>query len=139
MTLKTVLPLLMVLLAGPAVAGPGPGPYNDGPHMDIDKLAILLDLDEYQKQQVGEIVAARKEERDALRAEIEESGERPDPATVREWHESSQAELRESLAAVLSPEQLEKFEILAERPTQRMLRHRGRPDRAGADDGAAAE
>ncbi|HEX5788050.1 MAG TPA: hypothetical protein VFY03_07705 [Woeseiaceae bacterium] len=134
MTLKTVLPLLLVLLAGPAVAGPGPGPY-----MDIDKLAILLDLDEYQKQQVGEIVAARKEERDALRAEIEAGGERPDLATVREWHESSQAELRESLAAVLSAEQLEKFEILAERPMQRMLRHRDRPDRAGADDGAAVE
>lgn len=121
MTINTALSIALLLLAGPVVAAPPPG-------MDIDKLAILLDLDEYQKQQVQDVLDARRTAFEAERAKFEATGERPDFDAIKARRDAAREETLASLADVLSPEQLEKFEILSERPTMRHIRRHDRPD-----------
>jgi len=84
-----------------------PGP----PMFDIDKLAILLELDAYQQTEVERIFAERRESMMALR---DAGGERPTREEMRAAREAARTETLTQLGAVLSVEQLEKFEALTE-------------------------
>ena len=85
--------------------------------MDIDRLAILLDLDPYQK---GEVERVLKEQRDAMLAAREaravEGAERLSFEDVRASREALQQETLTKLSAVLSELQVTKFKLLTERP-----------------------
>ena len=114
---------------GPPPGGRGLGaPGGPG---DIERLTILLDLDTYQK---GEVERVLKEQRAAFVAEREAaqaSGEKPlyqprtSPDKVRE-------DTLTKLQSVLTPQQLEKFKVLTERPGPGPGR-RGPPPAPGAE------
>ncbi len=112
--IKSVLLILPFVAAAAAAQPPGPPP---GARMDIDRLAILLDLDPYQK---GEVERVLKEQRDAMLAAREaraaEGAERPSFEDVRASREALQQETLTKLSAVLSELQITKFKLLTERP-----------------------
>jgi Spy/CpxP family protein refolding chaperone len=122
--MKQLKYLVAVLgLAAAAVSAQPPGPPG-GPHggpgfgarFDIDQLAVLLDLDAYQK---GEVQRVLTEQRDAMRAERKQhqaSGERPSFDEMRAQREQNQQALLGKLATVLSDSQMAKFKILMEPP-----------------------
>jgi len=133
-TANTVLRPLFVLfvLLVTVHATAEPGPRHDGPRMDIDNLAVLLDLDDYQKQEVDNILTAQRDAAQAKREEFRASGTRPDRETMRAEHEAMRSATLDELAVVLTPAQIEKFELLMEQ-------HRPRKPRHARDAGAEPE
>jgi hypothetical protein len=103
------------LAAGAVIAQP-PGPPPGG-RFDLDDLAILLDLDAYQKGEVGRVL---NEQREAMRAELEaqratreqsdaaSSGERP----PRGQPDARRDELFGKLQNILTEQQMTKLKIL---------------------------
>lgn len=133
MNLRTVIPFALFLAAATAAAAPPP----HGP--DMDKVALLLDLDDYQRQQVEAAFVAQRE---AQRAKFEASEERPDFEALRAAREEILGELKTSLADVLSPLQLEKLEALMTLMPhrERMRRFHEREDaETGASEGETTE
>jgi hypothetical protein len=107
------------LAAGAAHAQP-PGPPPGG-RFDLDNLAILLDLDPYQKNEVGRVLeeqrAALIAEREAQRAAREATdgattGERPPPEEIRARRAENRDEVLGKLANILSEQQMTKLKIL---------------------------
>lgn len=123
MKLKTRLMTgVLVLMSGVALAGPAPAAA--GPHMQIDKLEILLDLDAYQKQEVQKILEAQHAARVAKREELRASNTRPSRAEMFAQREAAQKETRGKLEKILTEQQLKKFDVLTERPPMRERRER---------------
>lgn len=93
--------------ASTPVAKVAPGP-------DMDRMALLLDLDAYQKTEVEKILKEQHEQRradfDAARA----SGIRPSRDEMKAKREQSKQELHAKLSSVLNETQLKKFEALRE-------------------------
>jgi hypothetical protein len=83
----------------------------------MDRMALLLDLDAYQKTEVEKIL---KEHHEQMRSEMEAaraSGTRPTREEMQAKREQSQQELHTKLSGVLNETQLKKFDAL----------HEGRP------------
>ena len=112
---------------GPPPGGPGRG----GP--PIERLAQDLGLDATQQAQVKQILDAQHSKMEADRAQFEASGTRPSREEMHAKHEQMDAELDQQLAAVLTPEQLAKF--------QEIRRHRpmGPPPGAPPDEGNGSQ
>jgi Spy/CpxP family protein refolding chaperone len=90
----------------PARVAPGP---------DMDRMALLLDLDSYQKTEVEKIL---KEQHEQMRADFDAaraSGTRPTRDEMKAKREQSKQELNTKLSAVLNETQMKKFEALHER------------------------
>jgi Spy/CpxP family protein refolding chaperone len=88
------------------------GPGKRGP--DMDRMALLLDLNDYQKTEVEKIL---KEHHEQMRASFDAaraSGTRPTREDMKAQREQSKQELNTKLSGVLTPEQLKKFEALRE-------------------------
>ena len=100
----------------------------------MDRMAVLLDLDEYQKTEVQRILQEQRETAQAAREATRESGQRP----TREERAAQREQMRDAtmtqLQAVLRPEQITKFEVLTE-----MARDRGRGGRGRRGDGPGEE
>ena len=115
---------LSTIVTGVALAQP-PGRAE---HMD--RMAIRLDLAEYQKTEVQRILQEQRENARALRETMRESGERP----TREERVARREQMRDAtmtqLQDVLRPEQITKFEVLSD-----MARERGRGGRGGRGEG----
>lgn len=126
-TLKT-LTVMLLLVSALAAAEPQRPPHP--PMMPIDDLAVLLDLDDSQKAEVQRVLDEQRAAREAKRQEIQATGERPTREEMQAYREEAREAVRMSLQNVLTPEQLEKFEVLMKnRPG------RGRPHpRRGASD-----
>lgn len=123
MKLQTrLIACMLVLMSGVALAERPPG--VPGPRMDIDKLEILLELDGYQKQEVQKILEAQHASMRAKREALRASHTRPSREELQAQHEAARQETRTQLEKVLSPEQLEKFDVLTERPPLRQRRDR---------------
>jgi hypothetical protein len=105
-------------LAAASVAVAQPGPPNGGPRFDIERLSILLDLDAYQKGEVERVLTEQREQNQAARAALKDSGERPSFEDMQARREQSQAELVTKLESVLTAQQITKFKVLMERPEQ---------------------
>ena len=126
MTYRTLVIVALTLIAGTALAdGPRHGGMQ-GPN--VDKLAIILDLNDQQKQEVEQIMTAHHEAAMARRDAHRASGQRPDPATIDAEREQMQANLHSQLANVLSAEQLEKFDAMRAMQGDRPPRHHKRRD-----------
>lgn len=125
MTYRQLAVIGLTLIAGTALAdGPRQGGAR-GP--DVDQLAIVLELDDYQKQEVERIMTEHHEAARARREAHRASGERPDRETMAAVREQMQANLRAELATVLSGEQLEKLDALkAMRGDRQSRRHKNR-------------
>jgi hypothetical protein len=126
-----LLVVTLGLAAGVASAQP-PGPPAGG-RFDLDDLAVLLDLDAYQK---GEVDRVLTEQRDALRAEREahraardgnEAAERPSREDMLARREQGREALFGKLENVLTEQQLAKLKILMEPPQGGRGPRGGRP------------
>ena len=98
------------------VAAQPPGPPGGPPMMDIDRLAVLLELDAYQKQELGRILDEEREARRAQRNAFEESGKRPSFDEMEARRAALREELLMKLESVLTQPQIEKFKVLTEPP-----------------------
>ena len=125
MTYRVALIVTLLLAMGTAGAEGMHHKRAQGP--DIDHLAVVLDLDDYQKQEVERIMTEHRAAADARREAFRASGERPDRETMETQREAMRASLNEELATVLSAEQLEKLDALREmrrdRHPRKHLRH----------------
>lgn len=111
----------------PARVAPGP---------DMDRLALLLDLNSYQKTEVEKILKAQHEQ---MRSEFEAArasgAARPSRDEMKAKREQAKAELNTKLSAVLDETQLKKFDALHERgPGPGPGRGFGKRDRGSKDD-----
>jgi Spy/CpxP family protein refolding chaperone len=112
----------------PARVAPGP---------DMDRLALLLDLNAYQKTEVEKIL---KEQHEQMRAEFESArasgAARPSRDEMKAKREQAKTELNTKLSAVLDETQLKKFDALRERGPG-PGRGFGKHDRGAKDDSAS--
>lgn len=120
---RLVAVLGLAAATGVAVAQP-PGPSR-GPGFDIERLAILLDLDAYQKGEVERLLTEQREQARAARAARAEPRERPSFEDMQARREQARADLVTKLETVLTPQQITKFKVLTERP-EGARRERGR-------------
>jgi Spy/CpxP family protein refolding chaperone len=113
----------------PARVAPGP---------DMDRMALLLDLNAYQKTEVEKIL---KEQHEQMRAEFESArasgAARPSRDEMKAKREQAKTELHTKLSAVLDETQLKKFDALHERGPG-PGRGFGKRDRGGKDDSASS-
>ena len=113
---------------GPPHGGPGFGGSGFGGPPDIDRLAILLDLDPYQKNQVQAALTAQHEAMKAARQQRKaagDSGQRPTFEEMRAKRQANEDALVGQLSTVLSDTQITKLKVLMEPP------HGGRGPRHG--------
>ena len=104
------------------------GPRGPG-GFDIDRLAVLLDLDPYQK---GQVQQALTDQRNAMRAERQTdkaAGTRPSFQEMQARRAQAEQDLLGKLDTVLSDAQITKLKVLLEPPHG----FRGSP---GGDTGA---
>ena len=115
--MKTPVTLLALAWLTSSVAlAQTPTPAAAGPDTDrMDRMALLLDLDAYQKTEVEKILKAHHEK---MRSEFEAArasgATRPTREEMEAKREASQQELRTQLSGVLNETQLKKFEALHE-------------------------
>ena len=98
----------VALAQAPATSAPVPAAQR------MDRMALLLDLDAYQKTEVEKIL---KEHHEKVRTEHEAaraSGTRPTREEMQAHREQSKQELRTKLSGVLNETQMKKFEALRE-------------------------
>jgi hypothetical protein len=108
---------VITVVATTAYAQP-PG-HPPGRFFDLDKLAVLLDLDPYQKTEVGKILDDQRAARQAERKDARDSGQRPSFADMEARREAARADTLNKLQGVLTDTQIAKFKILTERPARR--------------------
>ena len=122
MKAKVTLLALTLLASAVAFAQP-PAGADRGPNMD--RLALLLDLDAYQKTEVEKILKEQHEHMLAAREEARSSGQKLSAEERRARHEQFRQELQTKLSGVLNETQMKKFAALHEG------RGPGRPHRGG--------
>jgi Spy/CpxP family protein refolding chaperone len=112
MRIRTVLFAAAWLFSGLVHADP---PHqHKGP--DMDRMALLLDLDEQQKAEVQKVLEAQHEQ---VRATIEQeraAGQHPTREEMRARHEKLKQDTLDKLSGVLNQQQLKKFAALTDRP-----------------------
>lgn len=113
--------LSMLLIGGATAQPPGRG-------IDIERMAVLLDLDDYQKGEVQRILEEQRSAAGAARQAMQESGERPPREEMMARRQQAAEDMRTQLQSVLTQDQLEKFEVLMERPRGEGRRGRPRSD-----------
>ena len=119
--------------AGVAAAQPPLGPPPGGA-FDIERLAVLLDLDAYQKGEVERVLKeqreaqmAAREARLAAREERSVSDERPSPEELHARREQGREELFGKLGNTLTELQMTKLKLLMEPQGPRGPGGRGGP------------
>jgi hypothetical protein len=126
-----ILVATLGLAATAALAQPAPGGFGGPRVADIERLAVLLDLDPYQKQEVERVL---KEQREAARAERdarEADDERPSLEEMRSRREQAREGTITKLQGVLSELQITKLKLLMEPPAGGYGKRRGPPRDAG--------
>ena len=97
----------------------------------MDRMGILLDLDDYQKTEVQRILQEQRESMRAAREAMRDSGERPSREERVAHRQQAREAVMTQMQSVLTPEQITKFEVLRD-----MNRGRGR---RGGGRGAGQE
>ena len=130
--MKKVAPALMtVFLFVGALAVAQPHEMHQPPFMDIDKLAVLLDLNDQQKSEVDRVLKEQHEAAMAHRDEMRKSSERPSFEDMQAYHQQMVDDTVSKLQKTLSAKQIEKLKILMETPP---MMHGG-PHRHMMNDG----
>ncbi len=114
--MKTSIILIASLLVSTAMAQTPPPGRPGPPPIDMDRMALLLDMDSYQKTEVKKLLDAQRTEMQAQRKQFEASGERPSRDAMRAQREKADKALMESLQQVLNEQQIAKFKALNDRP-----------------------
>ena len=115
---------------GPGGFGGGPG---GAPGANIERLAVLLDLDPYQKQEVERVLTEQREAAQAQREANKSTGERPSFADMQSRREQAVTETVGKLQNILSEQQITKLKLLMEPGPGGRGGRRG-PPRAGDSD-----
>ena len=108
MKTRFVLLAALALVAGAVAAHSSKAP----PGPDMDKVAIILDLNEAQKAEVQKVM---KEQHQKIQAEMEsrrDSGTRPYREEMQELRRRNVLEMTTKLQGVLTPDQSRKLEAL---------------------------
>jgi hypothetical protein len=130
--------LALAWLASSVALAQTSAPPADAPADRMERLALLLDLDTYQKTEVEKVLNEQHEkmrtEREAARA----SGTRPSREEMQAKHEANKQELRTKLSGILNETQLKKFEALHEERGLRLNRFGGKKDRGSKDESATS-
>lgn len=109
MNIRIVSVAALCLAFGTALAQ---GPAHDRQAANLDRLAILLDLNEGQKADVAKVFAEQREEAMALRKQAKESGARPSREQMQAQREQLRNSTIDKLRPILTDQQLKKFEAL---------------------------
>jgi len=125
--MKTVAYVIafLAVLSGVAMAQPSEQPNR------MDRMAILLDLNDFQKTEVQRILQEQRESMRAAREAMRDSGERPSREERVARRQQAREAVMTQMQSVLTPEQITKFEVLRD-----MNRGRGR---RGGGRGAGQE
>jgi hypothetical protein len=115
MNLRTFFVALACTLSA-SVFAQMPPPRPPGPPMDMDRMALLLDLDSYQKTEVKKLLDAQRAEMESRRKQVQESGQRPSRDAMRAERERSEKAMIDSLQQVLNEQQMAKFKALLPGP-----------------------
>jgi len=109
--------------------GPPPGGPGFGGPPDIDRLAILLDLDPYQKGEVQRVFTAQREAMRAERQQHAASGDhqRPSFEEMQARRQQNEDAVVGQLKNVLSDTQITKLKVLLEPPARGPRGPRGGP------------
>lgn len=112
--MKTQVTLLALawLASGVALAQAPTTPPSNAARMD--RMALLLDLDDSQKAQVEQVLKAHHEQRLAAREAARASGQRPSREEMKATHAQAKQELHTQLSGILNETQLKKFDALKE-------------------------
>jgi Spy/CpxP family protein refolding chaperone len=125
-TLAAVAILTSTLSSAAEPSHPQPGP-------DMERLGILLDLNDYQKGEMQKILEAQHEQMMAKHEQLRSTGTRPSREEMQKQREQFRQDTTTKLQAVLTPEQIKKFEALNElRPPGPRMGGPGRPHDASA-------
>lgn len=108
----TVLSLALTCFIGASALAEPPARPAPGAHMD--RLALLLDMNDYQKTEVARIFKEQHEQMRANREQTRESGVRPSREDMRAAHQQAQENLNARLSSVLDATQLQKLAALKE-------------------------
>jgi hypothetical protein len=112
MKTKVTLLALAWLASGVALAqAPTTPPANTA---RMDRMALLLDLDDSQKTQLEQVLKEQHEQRLAAREAARASGQRPSREEMKAAHEQARQELHTKLSGFLNETQLKKFDALRE-------------------------
>lgn len=104
------------------------------PFMGIDKLAVLLDLNDQQKGEVDRVLKEQHDAAMAHRDEMRKSDKRPSFEDMKAYHQQMVDDTVAKLQKTLSPKQIEKLKILMETPPMhggprhRMMRDQDKRD-----------
>jgi Spy/CpxP family protein refolding chaperone len=102
--------IALAALAGVSATLAQSPPHRPDPAKMVERLTVILDLDEYQQGEVKKALEAQRTKMEAARAQFKASGERPSFEEMRAQHDAAQKETLDTLSSVLTPEQLKKFE-----------------------------
>lgn len=110
MKFRVALIAAAMLASTVALAHPDHGPA--GP--DMDRMAVLLDLNDSQKAEVQKIFNEQHEKLKAAHDQASSAGTKPTREERAKFHEEMKQDMTSKLQAVLSPEQMKKFAALAD-------------------------
>jgi protein CpxP len=111
--MKSRVALIAAAMLASAVALAHP----DGPPgPDMDRMATLLDLNDSQKAEVQKIFTEQHEKLKAAHDQAHSSGTKPTREERARFHEEMKQDMNTRLQAVLTPEQMKKFEALMDHP-----------------------
>jgi Spy/CpxP family protein refolding chaperone len=110
--MKSRVALIAAALLGSAVALAGPHEGPRGP--DMDRMAVLLDLNDSQKAEVQKILSEQHDKLKAAHDQAHASGTKPTREERQKFHEEMKQEMTTKLQGVLTPEQMKKFDALTE-------------------------
>lgn len=114
MKTRIVLAAAAWLIAGVSLAEPPAGGQPHGP--DMDRMAILLDLNDGQKAEVQKILEAQHDKMRAAHDAKRSADTRPSREEMLKEHEQMKQETVTKLQSVLTADQIRKFEALTDRP-----------------------
>ena len=112
--MKSRVALIAAALLASTVALAAQHEGHPGP--DMDRMAVLLDLNDSQKAEVQKIFNEQHEKLDAKHEELKAAGTKPTREERQKFHEEMKQDMTTKLQGVLTPEQMKKFDALMDHP-----------------------
>lgn len=109
MKFRVALIAAAMLASSVALAHEG---HSGSPGPDLDRMAILLDLSADQKTQVQQIFQEQHDKMKAVHDQAQSSGTKPSREERQKFHEEMKQDINTRLQAVLSADQMKKFDAL---------------------------